>query len=510
MKRMVRTGVWAVVMAAVAVVTAGIFCGTAFAQEKPKAAVYIMGNPEGRDALRMAVNTFLVKSGKYQMVAVDAIDVVAKEQKRQMSGSVSDAQIAKLGQDAGAQYVCVVERTMFDGYSYVATRMISVQSKVAEFADMVKLPQGGDIIEIIQWQVGSMLGMEVGPRPTFTQSTPPPPSPQSANAAEQQSTPSQSSATDKAASTANKATIAQRLAWLKTNAESHKQYTIDVYADENISPYTFEFNGVINVAVVFRGVGGNRTIRLKSNGTMFTVKSNVTLILDSNITLHGHSGNTDCMVYVNGGILKIRAGATITGNLNTVTKFGSTNGGGIMLRDGTVDMTGGIISNNESSFQGGGVYISGGTFRMSGGAIVGNNATKKGGGVYLAPGNVSFIMSGGTISTNSSEQGGGIYVAIGTIYYTPIVKITGGTITNNTASEKGGGVYCDSRQFSKTGGTITGYDSDPSNGNVVKAGSVLTRRGHAISIVGCGRREDTVGPRDVLNAQGVCSGNWDK
>ena len=156
-------------LAAVALVTAGVFCGTAFAQEKPKAAVYIMGNPEGRDALRMAVNTFLVKSGKYQMVAVDAIDVVAKEQKRQMSGSVSDAQIAKLGQDAGAQYVCVVERTVFDGYSYVATRMVSVQSKVAEFADMVKLPQGGDIIEIIQWQVGSMLGMEVGPRPTFTQ-----------------------------------------------------------------------------------------------------------------------------------------------------------------------------------------------------------------------------------------------------------------------------------------------------------------------------------------------------
>jgi len=40
-----------------------------------------MGNPEGRDALRMAVNNFLIKSGKYQMIAVDAIDVVAKEQK---------------------------------------------------------------------------------------------------------------------------------------------------------------------------------------------------------------------------------------------------------------------------------------------------------------------------------------------------------------------------------------------------------------------------------------------
>jgi uncharacterized protein (TIGR02145 family) len=113
----------------------------------------------------MAVNTFLVKSGKYQMVAVDAIDVVAQEQKRQMSGSVSDAQIAKLGYDAGAQYVCVVERTELDGFSYVATRMVSVENKVAEFADMVKLPHGGDIIEFIQWQIGSMLGMAVGPRP---------------------------------------------------------------------------------------------------------------------------------------------------------------------------------------------------------------------------------------------------------------------------------------------------------------------------------------------------------
>jgi len=138
---------------------------------RPKAAVYIMGNPEGRDALRMAVNTFLVKSGRYQMVAVDAIDVVAKEQQRQMSGSVSDEEIAKLGYDAGAQYVCVVERTEFDGVPYVATRMVSVESKIAEFADMVELPRGGKIIDIIQWQIGSMLGMAVGPRPAAVATT---------------------------------------------------------------------------------------------------------------------------------------------------------------------------------------------------------------------------------------------------------------------------------------------------------------------------------------------------
>jgi len=146
-----------------------VLFAVAFAQPKPKAAVYIMGNPEGRNVLRAAVNTFLVKSGKYQMIAVDAIDVVAQEQKRQMSGAVSDRDIAALGRDAGAEYVCVVERSELDGFSYVTTRMVNVQSKVAELADMVELPIGGKIIDLIQWQIGSMLGMQVGPRPTGTQ-----------------------------------------------------------------------------------------------------------------------------------------------------------------------------------------------------------------------------------------------------------------------------------------------------------------------------------------------------
>jgi hypothetical protein len=77
------------------------------------------------------------------MIAVDAIDIVAKEQNRQKSGSVTDSDIALLGRDAGAEYVCVVERTELDGISYVATRMVSVQSKVAELADMTELPRGG-------------------------------------------------------------------------------------------------------------------------------------------------------------------------------------------------------------------------------------------------------------------------------------------------------------------------------------------------------------------------------
>jgi len=145
-----------------------ILCAIVFAQAaKPKAAVYIKGNPEGRDALRMAVNTFLIKSGKYQMIAVDAIDIVAKEQNRQMSGSVSNEDIAMLGRDAGAQYVCVVERSELDGTSYVSTSMVSVQSKIAELSEMSELPRGGRIINIIERQINSMLGIAMPPEPVY-------------------------------------------------------------------------------------------------------------------------------------------------------------------------------------------------------------------------------------------------------------------------------------------------------------------------------------------------------
>jgi hypothetical protein len=416
----------------------GILCLFAFAQSKPKAAVYIMGNPEGRDALRMAVNNFLVKSQKYQMIAVDALDVVAKEQSRQKSGSVSDSDIALLGRDAGAQYVCVVERAELDGISYVATRIVSVQSKVAELADMTELPRGGKIIDLIEWQIGSMLGMPVGPRPkaaasaqaTYAQ-------PVSANQAQTQPTVTIQGTIVPGGS------LAQKLAWLQKGADSHETYIIEVKADESIEPYTFEFRGAIDITVVLRGVGGNRTIKLKSHGTMFTINQNVTFVLDNNVTLQGHSGNNGPMIYIDGGTFK---------------------------------MIGGAISGNTASYYGGGVYVSNGTFEMT----------------------------GGTISGNTASEGGGVYVRSRTF------TMSSGTITGNIARKNGGGVYLYyGATFSKTGGIITGYKSDPSNGNAVKdeEGDILGRNGHAIYRSEGKRRETTTGPSEKFSKDG--SGAWD-
>jgi len=461
-----------------------VLFAVAFAQHKPKAAVYIMGNPEGRDALRSAVNTFLVKSGKYQMIAVDAIDVVAQEQRRQLSGSVSDGDIAALGRDAGAEYVCVVQRSEFDGVSYVATRMVSVQSKVAELAEILELPPGGKIIDIIQWQIGSMLGMPVGPRPTGSAGSgsgyaarPA----QSTYAAPVQTAAAYTGRTEPPiqGTRVPGGSLGQKLDWLQKGADSHSTYIIDVDADENIAPNnTLEYKGAINITIVMRGVGGNRTIRLSAHGRMFTVTRNVTFVLYNNITLMGHSGNISELVHVaEGGIFKMNNGATITSNPR----------GGVYIRYGTFEMSGGLISGNGCS------TCYNGT--MSG--IVG-------GGVNASQG--TFTMTGGSISGNTAYRGGGVGMedgALGTF------NMRGGTITNNTATNRGGGFYWGGGYFTKTSGIITGYKNDPTNGNMVKdeSGNVFARMGHAIYRNENQRKETTAGPgANFTNG----SGAWDQ
>jgi len=149
------------------------------------------------------------------------------------------------------------------------------------------------------------------------------------------------------------------------------------------------------------------------------------------------------------------------------------------------------------------VWINGGKFTMNGGIISGNTATN-GGGVYI---DGTFIMDGGKISGNTATYGGGVYRASEGNF---IMKA--GAITNNTARENGGGVYVQSGffvTFSKTGGTITGYDSDQNAGNVVKnANGVIAHRGHAIYVDNELRKETTADQGTNLSTSDD-KGSWD-
>jgi hypothetical protein len=165
---------------------------------------------------------------------------------------------------------------------------------------------------------------------------------------------------------------------------------------------------------------------------MFTVKPNVELILDGNITLMGHSQNKGSMVNVDGGKFVMRTGSSISGN-----ERGSGDGGGVYVGSGEFYITGGTISGNTAA-NGGGVYVGSRRFIMSGGVISGNIA-ENGGGVYVGrAGDTSFCLYAGTISDNTADNGGGVY-----LYYASSMsyKNSIAAITGNTARQRGGGLY---------------------------------------------------------------------
>jgi hypothetical protein len=291
--------------------------------------------------------------------------------------------------------------------------------------------------------------------------------------------------------------ITEKLVWLQRGADSHNTYIIEVNADENITSHTLEYPNIINITIAIRGIGANRNVRLGSNGTMFTVKPNVTFILENNITLHGHSQNNSSLVYVDGGIFIMNAGTSITGNNGA-----SGRGGGVYVGRGTFTMNSGTISGNTAN-SGGGVYVSNGTFTMNGGTIFDNTAAD-GGGVFISGGN--FTKTNGVIQGNTaSSSGGGVYAGGGTF------TMRGGNIAKNTAVSGGGGVCIRNGSFSKTGGTITGYKSDANNGNMVMDGTVLPRSGHTVFVSPTVRKETTAGPTVNLSySNGRPSGAWDQ
>jgi hypothetical protein len=314
--------------------------------------------------------------------------------------------------------------------------------------------------------------------------------------------------------------FAEKLGWLQRCADSNNTYIVKLSAGETIPSYTLEYQDTSNVTVVLKGDNANRVIGLKSQGTMFTIRPNVNLVLDNNITLKGLNDNDNAMIIVEGGTLKMNTGSTITGN-----RIKGRSTGGVYVASGTFEMLGGTISGNSTThWWGGGVQVGGGNFTMSGGTISGNTANF-GGGVQVHHNGRrggTFIMKGGTISGNTArEAGGGVYVngdVDGSVGGTFIMS--DGTITGNTANKHGGGVFIHNNQknvptaFTKNGGTITGYNSAPNTGNVVKNNSgVVSRRGHAVSFGGenlLRRKETTAGPgMNFTLVKNNTSGAWD-
>ena len=193
-----------------------------------------------------------------------------------------------------------------------------------------------------------------------------------------------------------------------------------------------------------------------------------------------------------GGTLNIVSGA-IRGNQSLL-------GGGGVCVEGTLNMTGGVISDNSASSKvfgstyfglGGGILVrSGAMISLSNAVVANNNARADGGGICLGKaesatienckitGNMSFGRGGGLsmdaegkklqitatkIEENySSEGGGGIYLFQGTIL------MSGGTLSKNATAGYGGGADITSKTtFIANGAAIDGNAADIKGGGGV-------------------------------------------
>jgi hypothetical protein len=275
-------------------------------------------------------------------------------------------------------------------------------------------------------------------------------------------------------------TLADKLAWLNTNAVSNTTYVLELTAiEELLAPHELSYSNKSNITLHLKGIGTERTVSLSYfNGSLFTVGEGVTLVLDENIILQGHSSNDASLISVNGGTLIMNEGSKITSNISS--SYGG--GGGVYVYSGgTFTMNGGEISGNTAR-NGGGVCVYG-TFTMNGGEISGNTTDDGGGGgVYVYDGG-TFTMNGGKISDNTYSSssydygGGGVYVNYGTF------TMSGGEISSNTSNANGGGVFINGtyETFTMSGGEISGNTANRNGGGVYVNRGTFTMSGGEIS-----------------------------
>jgi hypothetical protein len=263
--------------------------------------------------------------------------------------------------------------------------------------------------------------------------------------------------------------VAKSLAWLGSNASSGTAYTIELSKNETLAPRTLNSSSLANNVTVTLTTANStpRTVQLSTKGELFTVESNVTLILAGNLIINGRPDNNTYLVLVRSGRLELKESAKITGNTSDAVNHA---GNGVAIHQGgTFNMSGGEISGNHSATEGGGgVFMNSwpggsGVFNMTGGVISGNTSDG-GGGVHISDspelsdgGTNTFNMSGGTITGNTStNSGGGVFVLK---YHTGSActfNMSGSASISNNTAQYGGGVGIWKGNFAKTGGSITG------------------------------------------------------
>jgi hypothetical protein len=276
-------------------------------------------------------------------------------------------------------------------------------------------------------------------------------------------------------------------------ASPDEEFIVLVSSDFSCGPVAFTDPGFSGKTVTLRSQGSTiRDITLSANGSLFTVGTNLGLVL-RNIRLEGKSDNNAPLVKVMGSLVLDDRGS-IRNNTNNNINIGpagsdvSASGGGVFVDGGTFEMKNGGIYNNRVSAdaytnvasyagtsnarsQGGGVYVESGTFTMRGGSIYWNTATA----VSLSEqfGANAYAYGGGVYINNGVFEGYGGSILSNTANATATSRSGNGAVGNEArAYARGGGVYWTAISSQGTGiysNQVTASATGPSRTNPTSA-----------------------------------------
>ena len=211
------------------------------------------------------------------------------------------------------------------------------------------------------------------------------------------------------------------------------------------------------------------------NGYLFNVKGTATL---SDITIDGNSENCPdtekaLVEVLHNQQLNIQDGTVLENNKikRPAHDIYQAKGGAVYVELGTLNMSGGIIQNNQASF-GGGVLLNYSVMNMSGGIIRNNRVID------------AIRLSSQDTLTSSIACGGGIGAYVQGIYVSDrdrmqsVINLSGGWIQNNFSEGDGGGISLSCLDASNgqnilnmTGGRIDGNQSNGTGAGIfVQAG----------------------------------------
>ena len=248
--------------------------------------------------------------------------------------------------------------------------------------------------------------------------------------------------------------LSDALDWITSNAKNEGEYTI-VLDGEIASPSNvLDYGGKkVNIHLTTTDtISSTVTYVTRSpSSSLFTIKKNVTFVLEGGVSLKGLETASRPPVTVDGGIFIMESGSVEHSNVEIPNWFG---GGVDVLHGGTFIINGGIVYSNCSS-AGAGVNVGENcTLIMNGGAICDNIAHEKGnikrglgfgGGVFVDK-NATFTMNGGRISGNyagvGNDYGGGNGVYVNGVFTMVDGQIFGnGNFGKGAVCVSGNGIF---------------------------------------------------------------------